>query len=1084
MKWSKTSITEGEIDALFQAAKRAWGTDTKYPISSMKSSDGGQCYVTACWLQERLGGKLGKRRGHYAWLSPDERYIIDIASHTGKPLYVKNEGFCSVPVIPNDRTLKFAKRANAIFEGLDHFLHLSLDYMGDALPAQEPDRENEIDQGHEQYLHDEPNWKPAEGDYKFVHAGGQLELSPIHTHEELLDHLGVDKNGYGPMAMGHVMLNGNKAIWEVDSNMDLGALAKIFKQHNKHLGWDWGGMTNKNGDPIADEFDPKASHVLSFLYDSQDNHLWLGQEPIGGIAVRLAKRTSFDSQRLTKCASGILRIKGRSCVLGDTWHSSPELIRSLSEYCKDYGLILYAENDNQMKVIPDMEEHNFYDPNPKNLDEHQYPAGPKDERDPAGIYKCPNCNRLFPDYHLYQEHRRDEANDEPDQDGHFPEIEESSIQDSHFTPQQPEAMFPLGHVIVSTHKSEAERISSTDGDQHFVAYQNGSPVAFASLKDGKLIHSYSLVGDLISQEICAKIMRYTYKEPKDLLAASVPFIFDINEDRIILGQPGQRTSEIPGTNFTPGGIIEGMYEPGGKLVLKTATNIPFSVHHLVQLWYYSAPHLSVTNVYMQEDDGKMKKIANDIGGYLLALVASNEAVESAQLALRKKGGSVYVVGGAVRDALLGREPKDIDLMVSKLTPEQVEAALGTLPGQVFATGKDFGVFRYRVAGTDVEIALPRKEYSTGAGHRDFAIHADPNLPIGDDLYRRDFSINAMAVDLSNGQLIDPYQGAADLENGILRSHNPTSLNEDPLRVVRALVANSRFGLEPDVATKKKMAENATSLNALAPERIQAELDKLFAGHNPARAIRLAHETSVLSHILPEVEDTMGYDQNNQHHELELGEHILSVLERVCEKTDDPDVRLAALLHDIGKPGSAWVDPETGHNHFYKKKLDNGTVVGAHHEELGAQMTNALMNRLRYPSDRVKRVSSLVLNHMWAPFTSQRGARRFIHRVGSHVDDLIDIRWADQGGKSAYPNPTGIAQGFDLDKQRDLVAQVRELDEPTNVTMLAINGYDLLEAGITKGPRIGRVLEDLTDKVVDDPSLNERETLLDLAMNVS
>ena len=1085
MRWHKESITEGEVDALYKAAQRAWSDDTRFPIAEVLTADSGQCYVTAFWLRERLGGNIGRKKGHYAWISPDENYKIDLAPHTGHYVYDKNDGFTPVEPIPNGRTERFCKRANSIFDHLGKILRLSLDYMGDPLPASEPQRSSELAQETDQtaqYWHDEPNWKGAEGDFNFVYANGALEVSPFHNHEELLSHTGVSKSHTGPMAFGHIMLANNKATWEIDSNMNVKGLDRIFKDYTRHVGWDWGGITNIEGEPISDEFAPKKSNLLHFVYDTDKEHLYIGRDTPAGLAIRIGRL--HEEERARELLSGRVAISGRRAYVSPIDH---RVLRSLYDYSCDNGLILYAGNDNQMKVIPDLQEHNFYDPNPKNDNEHQYPASEPDYREPSGVYRCPVCSRLFPGWDEYSEHRRQEAEDagEPREDGGFPEVKENPIQDAHFTPMQPEIFMA---AVMPAERHEAERTPVWDGldqpgDQYFVCYRNGSPVGYSRMRGGKLNVTAALSRPL-AKGIEATIARYSQKEPKDLLSAPLPFIYDIQEDNITLGQPGQRTSDIPG-KFTPGGIIEGIYEPGGKVIVKTLTNMPYSVRHVVDLWYYSHPELSVTAVYLQDASGKQTKLASkDVGGYISTLVAADPAAHASTKALEASGGKVYAVGGAVRDALLGKEPKDIDLMVTGLSPAEVKVALEELPGQTLTTGKDFGVFRYRDKGDDVEIALPRRERSTGAGHRDFDVQADPNMRPEEDLWRRDFSANAMAVDLSNGRLVDPYGGSQDIEKGILRAHNPESLSEDPLRVVRGLVANSRHGLVPDDVTKQRMAEAAPSIGHLAPERIQNELDKIFAGENPASAIRLAHETGALQSILPEVANTMGYDQNNPHHEFELGEHLLNTLGRASEKSQDPDVRLAALLHDIGKPGSQWTDPETGKSHFYKKRLEDGSFIGDNHEELGARMTNALMNRLRYPKDRTQRVTQLVEHHMFPAFTSEKGARRFLNRVGDHADDLMDLRWADQGGKSAYPNPAGEREGLTLDKQRELIDRVRQQSQPVSQRSLAINGNDLIALGIRPGPQMGIILNQLTDAVIDNPSLNQRDTLLNMAQNVS
>lgn len=1077
MRWHYESITQGEIEALYEAARRSWAEDTRYPIAHLSShQDVGQCYVTAHWLQRRLGGNIGRYRGHYVWLSPGEEYYLDLAPHGGTYLYEKNKDYRPIKAVENERTQRFAKRATTIFDNLGSLLHLSLDYMGDALPAEEPQRADDIAQS--QYWHDEPNWEPSQGEYRFVYGNGQLEVSPFHQHDELLQHAGLNEDHTGPLAVGHIIVTNNKATWEVESNMNVKGLDRIFRDYAKHVGWDWGGITNIEGEPISDEFAPKSSRVLHYIYDSRDNHLLIsGTRTASELAIRTS--SFHGGQRVDSLRNGVLVVSGRQARIYGQYEES--VIGSIWDYCNDHGLILYAGNDNVLKTIPDMEQFNNADPDPTQPGDHQYPAGPVDEREPSGLYKCPLCSRLFPGWQEYQDHRKQEANDdlgdEPIENGRFPENDMGATFPTHFTPMQPEIM-PVGRV-------EASRVDGFQGDrvgdQYFVAYYCGSPIAYARIREGKLVESCATTTGVLPY-VHAKVVKYTDKQPKDLLAASVPFVYDIEKDNVTVGQPGQRTSDIPG-RFTPGGIVEGTYEPGGKIVFRTETNMPYSLRHVVDLWYYQHPELSVTGIFKQDDSGASTKLAggtNDVGGFISALVASDPAVHSATKALQNEGGKVYAVGGAVRDAIMGKEPKDIDLMVTGMEPAHVQAVLKELPGRVDLTGKDFGVFRYRNKGNEVEISLPRKERSTGEGHRDFAIQADPKMRPEEDLFRRDFSANAMAVDLSSGKLIDPYGGARDIERNLLRAHNPESLSEDPLRVVRALVANARHGLVPDDRTQQQMANNAASLEHLPAERVQAELDKLFAADNPANAIRLAHETGVLPHIFPEVDRAFGYNQNNPHHELELGDHLTNVLERMTEKTDDPDLRLAALLHDIGKPDSAWVDPEHGTNHYYEKHMPDGSVQGADHESVGADMTRALMNRLRYPNDRINRVTKLVQNHMWSPFTTQKGARKFMNRVGDHADDLLDLRWADQGGKSAYPNPAGRALGLSLDTQRNLLDQVRQGNQPTNQSQLAIDGRDLIQAGIPEGPQIGQVLRQLTQEVIEDPSLNTRDQLLKLA----
>lgn len=444
MPWHREQITDGEIDALYQAAMRSWDDSTRYPIAHVTTPDSGQCYVTALWLKERLGGHIGKYRGHYAWLSPEEDYILDLASHTGTVRYEENENFKSYKATPNQRTEKFARRANQIFDHLGKILHLSLDYMGDPLPASEPQRSTEIAQENDQqggdqvaqYWHDEPAWEPSQGEYKFVYANGQLEISPFHDHEQLLAHTGVSKDHTGPIAMGHATLNNNKATWQVESNMNVKGLDRIFKEYTKKVGWDWGGITNIEGEPISDDFAPQKTSKLYWIYDE---HLWIGRDTPSGLAI---KSGSYGKSAV----SGTLTIEGRRATVSPVVERS---VASLYEWSVDSGFTLYAGNDNQLKVIPDLQEDNLYDPEFKNPDDRQYFPGAPDEREPSGLYRCPVCDRLFPGWDEYSDHRKREAEDAGEINegpSGFPEVEESAIQDTHFTPQQPDGNWPIASV--------------------------------------------------------------------------------------------------------------------------------------------------------------------------------------------------------------------------------------------------------------------------------------------------------------------------------------------------------------------------------------------------------------------------------------------------------------------------------------------------------------------------------------------------------------------------------------------------------------------------------------------------------------
>jgi len=553
-----------------------------------------------------------------------------------------------------------------------------------------------------------------------------------------------------------------------------------------------------------------------------------------------------------------------------------------------------------------------------------------------------------------------------------------------------------------------------------------------------------------------------------VIPGPIPYIYDIESDRIYVGHPGERHSDIQG-RFTPGGIIEGLYDPKGNIQIRTDTDMPYTIRHMAQLWYALHPELVIKSITLMVGDEKYKLASANIGHKVRNIAATDPAAWAAFQALEPLG-NVYAVGGVVRDIVLGKTPKDVDLMVQGVEEDDVREALENLPGRVDYTGQQFGVFRYRdPEGNEVEIAMPRTERSTGPGHKDFEVYTDPYISVGQDLARRDFTGNAMAVNLATGDLVDPYHGSEDLKAGLLNTVSDRSFPEDPLRILRGLSSVSRHGLDPSPQTYHDLGAHADSLTELPKERIQMELDKLMSGDNPAKAIELAEATGILDHVLPDVAATIGFDQKNKHHNLLLNDHIREVLNFTAQQTQDVDVRWAALLHDIGKPESQWFDDE-GWGHYY----ENDAGQGKDHEKHGAEMAQRLLTDLKFPADRIARITHLVRWHMFPAFQSPGGARKFINRVGDeHADDLLKLRWADSGGK-------GYEWDGNVPKMTQLVQGVRDAGEPTNTKMLAINGGDLIAAGHKPGPQMGALLNHMVELVLEDPTLNTKEQLLQIA----
>ncbi|MBV8080310.1 MAG: CCA tRNA nucleotidyltransferase [Actinobacteria bacterium] len=429
----------------------------------------------------------------------------------------------------------------------------------------------------------------------------------------------------------------------------------------------------------------------------------------------------------------------------------------------------------------------------------------------------------------------------------------------------------------------------------------------------------------------------------------------------------------------------------------------------------------------------------------------------------------YLVGGAVRDELLGLESKDADFLVPRVDIATLRERLEPhgRTEELVVAGRAVGVrFHPRVrelrelVPAGIELAPPRREVSTGPGRHDFDIVVDPEATVEEDLGRRDFTVNALARRLSDDTLVDPFDGRADVEARRLRTVHPGSFGEDPLRLVRGLRFVAQLGFDPDEETVAQMREWADSVQLVAGERIggglasdgMGELSKLLLGEQPAKALRLARDTGVLVAMLPEYGPAIGFDPHSGDHDMTLDEHIFAVVQAAADACRPLRVRLATLFHDLGKPGGA-----------------------SDHAAAGAEIADASMHRLRYPNDLRTRVVRIVRFH---PFMLERGdaveARRLLAEHGEGlVLDLLDHWEADLRGRDDTPSVRAKLQS--VDDFRRVVAQERT--SPHRLSDLAVDGTDLIELGYRPGPDLGRALDELLDAVIGDPELNRRDALL-------
>lgn len=450
--------------------------------------------------------------------------------------------------------------------------------------------------------------------------------------------------------------------------------------------------------------------------------------------------------------------------------------------------------------------------------------------------------------------------------------------------------------------------------------------------------------------------------------------------------------------------------------------------------------------------------------------------------VRSLGLDAYLVGGAVRDELLGVESKDADFLVPRVDHPQLRAALephGRIDDLEVA-GQLVGVRLWprdatvrKIARSGIEFAPPRRERSTGPGRHDFEIVVDAEASVNDDLARRDFTINAIARRLEDGELVDPFDGAGDLDDRVLRTVSPNSFAEDPLRIVRGLRFVSQLDLSPDEATLQQMSDEAVSIRLVSAERIggglhadgMGELSKLLLGVRPGKALRIARDTGVLVALIPEFARAIDYEQRSARQNRPLDEHTFAVVQNAAAAGAPLEVRLGALLHDLGKPQAD--EMETGANH--------ASQPGANHAELGARIADEVLERLRYPT-RVRRyVVDLVAAHAFPlEEVDELFARKFLREHGEPLAlDLVAHKQADLGAKQVPPEEIEAAE-------RLARLLVQERSKPHRLTDLAIDGADLLELGYREGPRVGAALNVLLADVVADPRRNKRDWLLQRA----
>ncbi len=424
--------------------------------------------------------------------------------------------------------------------------------------------------------------------------------------------------------------------------------------------------------------------------------------------------------------------------------------------------------------------------------------------------------------------------------------------------------------------------------------------------------------------------------------------------------------------------------------------------------------------------------------------------------LRAHGHEAVAVGGGVRDTLLGRPVTGFWDVATSAPPEE----LMRLFPQAAPTGIEHGTVTLPDTQGPIEITSYRSDHgSTDARHPD---RVEFGTTLEGDLARRDFTVNALAFDPASGRIHDAGGGLADLKARVLRAvGDPLArFREDALRPLRGarLAAVLEFTLEP--ATREALAGVADLVPRLSAERVRDELAKMLAARRPSVGLEILREAGLLALVLPELQATVGVTQNRWHaHDVYV--HTLGTVDGA--PADRPRVRWAALAHDLGKPGT-------------RSLREDGEVTFYGHAERGATIADALCERLRFARAERDAVVHLVRHHLfdYRPEWSDAAVRRFLRRIGlDALDDLFALRRADAA--ATRPENTDLEA---LDALGARIANVLAARPALSVRDLAVNGRDVMEVlGTGPGPEVGQALEHLLEEALEDPSLNERESLL-------
>lgn len=597
MTFNPDSITQDKLHDLRRAAEHAWSDETRHEDSKgHPQPSAGQCYVTSAWLAEKIGGYVGVKGGHFFTVSPDKNYVIDLTGDQdasepiksdGRPIDDEDEAFTPEPEqlrhrpgpiiytratnplykdfrIPGPknepRAHLFAERANAALAGKTRLADAG-GAGSDAYPGETPQAEEDFNH---RYMHDPviddlnlSMEEPVEKEYKFVWVNGQLQVSPVEGHEDMMRHAEVGPDHQGPMAVGYVNVRGRDALWSVETNVGLRGLVKLMKDYSKQQKWTWGGLTDSTGNSIHDDFAAKKS----FWYGFRDGDLKLSPRPFWG---------SYDEIE----------------VIGKTAHfnraPNPFVTDGLEEWAQDFGYRIaeYPGGTDMNDRVKNKEWPTTYDKGDPEAD-----PGRAFEGDPQGPFKCPYCKESLPNFRAYTMHTKEHQDPELEtiDDGHFPTIRPLDEPLGFGTQSQPTAI-PLesswsfkgsfefenkplwdflaadlpwkewhmeGVPLPASTPVDAWKTCNTCGKTYPRDYHQRCPGCGTPNDEYQQLMPETHPDPWMDNEPGSLTIPEHWsfvaaggKEGKDLLQAPIPFIYDIEKDYITVGHPGMQTHEV------------------------------------------------------------------------------------------------------------------------------------------------------------------------------------------------------------------------------------------------------------------------------------------------------------------------------------------------------------------------------------------------------------------------------------------------------------------------------------------------------------------------------------------------------------